>query len=44
MFKTLVEKENKHQIGSLGYHWKEIEMQMFKVASHCSFRFEMHEL
>jgi hypothetical protein len=21
MFKTLVGKENKHQIGPLGYHW-----------------------
>jgi hypothetical protein len=26
MFKTLVEKENKHQIGPLGHHWKGLEV------------------
>jgi hypothetical protein len=26
MFKALVEKENKHQIGPLRYHWKGLEL------------------
>jgi hypothetical protein len=26
IFKTLVEKENKHQIGPAKYHWKGLEM------------------
>jgi hypothetical protein len=44
MFKALVEKVNKHQIGPLGYHWKGLEVQMFKFPSHCAFRPKMHEL
>jgi hypothetical protein len=26
MFKALVERVNKHQMGPLGYHWKALEM------------------
>jgi hypothetical protein len=44
MFKTLVGKANKHQIGPLGHHWKGFEMSMLKVPSHCSFRHDLHEL
>jgi hypothetical protein len=44
MFKTLVEKEKKYQIGPLGYHGKGLELQMPKVPSNYSFRSKMHEL
>jgi len=30
MFRALVEKENKHQIGLLIYHWKDFEVHMLK--------------
>jgi hypothetical protein len=44
MFKTLVEKVNKHQIGPLGHHQKGLEMKMLKVPLHCSFGLDLHEL
>jgi hypothetical protein len=44
MFKALVGKEKKHQIGPLRYHQKGLEAQMLKVPSHCSFRYDLHEL
>ncbi len=44
MFIALVRKVNKHQIGTLGYHWKVLEVWMPQVPSHCSFRYDMHEL
>jgi hypothetical protein len=44
MFRTLVEKINKYQIGPSKYHWKGFEVQMPKVPLHCSFRIEMHEV
>jgi hypothetical protein len=44
MFKALVEKENKCQIGHSRHHWKGIEAQMLKVPSHCSFKPDLHEL
>ncbi len=30
MFRALVEKANKHQIVTLGYHWKGFEIYMIK--------------
>jgi hypothetical protein len=30
MFKTLVEKANKHQIGPLGHHWKVLKCKCLK--------------
>jgi len=44
MFKALVEMANKHQIGLLRYHWKNLEVHMPKVPSHCSFTLDMREL
>jgi hypothetical protein len=44
MFRALVEKEKKHQMGPPIYHWKGLEAWMLKVFSYCSFRLEMHEL
>jgi hypothetical protein len=44
IFKTLVERANKHQIEPPGYHWKGFELKMPKVPLKCSFRLEMHEL
>ncbi len=34
IFRALVEKANKHQIGPPKYHWKGLELQMPKVPSH----------
>jgi hypothetical protein len=39
MFKALVGKANKHQIGPKG-----LEAYMLKMPSHCSFRHDLHEL
>jgi hypothetical protein len=44
MFEALVGKANKHQIGPLIYHWKGLEMEMFKVPLHYSCKPNMHEL
>jgi hypothetical protein len=44
MFRALVEKENKHQIRLLRYHWKDLEVKMPKVPSRCSFKIDVHEL
>jgi hypothetical protein len=44
MFRVVVGKAKKHQIGSLEYHWKGPEVYMPKVSSHCSFKPNMHEL
>ncbi len=44
MFEALVGKANKHQIGPLIYHWKGLEMEMFKVPLHYSCKPDMHEL
>jgi hypothetical protein len=44
MFRALIGKVNKQQIGSLRYHRKVLEVLMPKVPSHCSFKLDMHEL
>jgi hypothetical protein len=44
MFRTLVAKQKKNQIGPPWYHYKSLEVYMPKVLSHCSFRLKMHEL
>jgi len=44
MFKALVGKANKHQIGPLTYHWKGLEVEMFRMILHYSYRPDMHEL
>ncbi len=44
MFKALIERANKHQIGPIGYHWKFLQVKIPKVPLYCSFRLEMHEL
>jgi hypothetical protein len=44
MFRALVEKAKKHQIGPPRYHWKGLEVKMPKTPLYCSFRLGMHEL
>jgi hypothetical protein len=44
MFKALVGKGKKNQIGPPTYHWKGFEVQMPKVPFHCSCKPDMHEL
>jgi hypothetical protein len=44
MFKTLIRKANKHQIGPPRHHYKGLETYILKVPSHYSFWPNLHEL